>query len=50
MGADDKIVQRVLRNAKLHVTRERSLDQSIRTANAGGDEMQATLKELFSGQ
>jgi hypothetical protein len=35
-GADDKIVQRVLRHAKPHVTRERYI-QSIRASSAGCD-------------
>jgi len=36
LGADDKIVQRVLRHAKPHVTRERYI-KSIRASSAGGD-------------
>ena len=37
LGADDKVVQRVLRHAKPHVTRERALHQGIRSGSAGSD-------------
>jgi len=50
LGADDKVVQRVLRHAKPHVTRERYIkvfDPAVLDAML---KMQATLEQLSCGQ
>jgi hypothetical protein len=50
LGADDKIVQRVLRHAKPHVTRERYIKVFEPALLAAMRKMQASLEELRSGQ
>jgi len=50
LGADDKIVQRVLRHAKPHVTRERYIKVFERALLAAMQKMQTTLEGLRSGQ
>jgi hypothetical protein len=50
LGADDKIVQRVLRHAKPHVTRERYIKVFEPAVLAAMQKMQASLEELRSGQ
>jgi integrase len=47
LGADDKVVQRILRHAKPHVTKEcyiKVFDRAVREAMR---RMQATLEELY---
>jgi len=50
LGADDKIVHRVLRHAKPHVTRERYIKVFEPAVLAAMQKMQASLEELRSGQ
>jgi integrase len=50
LGADDKIVQRVLSHAKPHVTRERYIKVFEPAVLAAMQKMQASLEELRSGQ
>jgi integrase len=50
LGADDKVVQRVLRHAKPHVTRERYIKVFDPAVLAAMQKMQATLEQLRSGQ
>ena len=50
LGADDKIVQRILRHAKPHVTRERYIKVFEPAVLAAMQKMQASLEELRSGQ
>jgi integrase len=50
LGADDKVVQRVLRHAKPHVTRERYIKVFDPAVLDAMQKMQATLEELGRGQ
>jgi integrase len=50
LGADDKIVQRILRHAKPQVTRERYIKVFEPAVLAAMQKMQASLEELRSGQ
>jgi hypothetical protein len=50
LGADDKVVQRVLRHAKPHVTRERYIKVFEPALLAAMQKMQTTLEGLRSGQ
>jgi integrase len=50
LGADDKVVQRVLRHAKPHVTRERYIKVFDPAVLEAMQKMQATLEQLRSGQ
>jgi integrase len=49
LGADDKIVQRILRHAKPHVTRERYIKVFDPAVLDAMQKMQATLEQLRSG-
>jgi hypothetical protein len=46
LGADDKVVQRVLRHAKPHVTQERDIKVFDPAVLDAMQKMQATLEEL----
>jgi integrase len=50
LGADDKVVQRVLRHAKPHVTKERYIKAFDPAVLEAMRRMQATLEELRRGQ
>jgi len=50
LGADDKVVQRVLRHAKPHVTRERYIKVFDPAVLEAMQRMQVTLEELRNGQ
>jgi integrase len=50
LGADDKVVQRILRHAKPHVTRERYIKVFDPAVLEAMQRMQATLEELRRGQ
>ena len=50
LGADDKVVQRVLRHAKSHDTRERYIKVFAPALLAAIQKMQTTLEGLRSGQ
>ncbi len=50
LGADDKVVQRVLRHAKPHVTKERYIKVFDPAVLEAMRRMQATLEELRRGQ
>ena len=50
VGADDKVVQRVLRHAKPHVTKERYIKVFDPAVLEAMQRMQATLEELRRGQ
>ena len=50
LGADDKVVQRVLRHAKPHVTKERYIKVFDPAVLEAMRRMQATLEELGRGQ
>jgi hypothetical protein len=46
MGARNKVVQRILRHSKSHVTRERYIMVFDRTVLEAVDKVQARIKEL----
>jgi hypothetical protein len=46
MGAPDKVVQRVLRHSKPHVTKERYIKVFDRTVFEAAEKMQARIEEL----
>ena len=46
MGAPDKVVQRILRHSKPHVTKEHYIKVFDRTVLAAVDKMQAQIEEL----
>jgi integrase len=46
MGAQDKVVQRILRHSKPHVTRERYIKVFDRTVLEAVDKVQARIEEL----
>jgi integrase len=50
LGADDKVVQRVLRHAKPHVTRERYIKVFDPAVLDAMQKMQLTLEQLSRGQ
>jgi len=50
LGADDKVVQRILRHAKPHVTKERYIKVFDPAVLEAMRRMQATLEELRRGQ
>jgi integrase len=50
LGADDKVVRRILRHAKPHVTRERYIKVFDPAVTEAMRRMQATLEELRRGQ
>ena len=50
LGADDKVVQRILRHAKPHVTKERYIKVFDPAVTEAMRRMQATLEELRRGQ
>ncbi len=50
MGADDKVVQRILRHTKPHVTKERYIKVFDPAVLEAMRRMQATLEELRRGQ
>jgi hypothetical protein len=50
LGADDKVVQRILRHAKPHVTRDRYIKVFDPAMLEAMQKMQATLEELRNGQ
>jgi hypothetical protein len=50
LGADDKVVQRILRHAKPHVTKERYIKAFDLAVLEAMRRMQASLEELRRGQ
>jgi len=46
MGAPDKVVQRILRHSKPHVTKEHYIKVFDRTVAEAADKMQAQIEEL----